>query len=934
MSGFELRSTNFGFMDCSLLKTKLSAHAFLDDLIILSESETDMQNAINIMQDFNINFSIGSNADKSKLLAINVQPVPSFLYNNVLIDPVPHNSVIRFLGTYIHGNGSATATADHIKTLWMQATNNLRKKKIALPRLQMIFKSVLLPAALYASQIHVPGQTDMEKYEKSIRQTFRRAMGLHTRTPRAVIQCPQVILAPSFSDELLLDNVGRLMVSQHHDSPDYELSKHRMNILQVSFKCPFNPIEQPHILQNVKTRHPLNRLIPELALRRLSISYSSLPGNSANHELKFNSVPSKDCLALLYTFGITNNQQLWSAPNICITWNDLQAASRRTFKTSAPPGFCEIFRVLPCPQEFSVPLTFETNLAHCLILVNDTFFYAHSVTSLGSSEYFLLLQHVKLIQNKWLSCTDSFCEHRHIHASTHCFQRRSPTLDYLRSFPISYKKLCKLSHTPLIFLSARTDTVDQNEVVQVSPNTLSALSKEFFNCLRIDNDSSWPPNATRVSFWSDGSLKFKGSPQVSSTVGIIFLALNASISGKIQAGIISSARAEVMGVVIGLSACPPSSHVTIFCDASAVVNIGKQLGKQMTTNQIICQGLGLEWNLVHFIIATCKLKTKFVWVRGHSNLKRNIEADKLANAAHNYSEIITTECFKPTRVTLFQCGKPITGDPRKHIRNLSSFVRKKAFFDRITMPAPMNRFLLKESFETYKAPMQYDQLNKYKFRIKLATDWIPVAAIRYFYIDQSSPFCRLCGDYSIEDIDHALKHCAIPLIPKNIDECQNNPFSGTQLLLANTCLNQLKATPDSRQTISGLIPEWLFECTNLFFQTRAELISFCKTLLSTILDACYLNWKTRSEISVEQEPLHGPIPNFKLHPCCNVCWKPRDKVHCFCDDKIRIPKQFFRASRKHVLNKFGFISDSWALFHHLDPTFPTTNLRGSELGAQ
>lgn len=572
---------------------------------------------------------------------------------------------------------------------------------------------------------------------------------------------------------------------------------------------------------------------------------------------------------------------------------------------------------------------------NALVRIDDSFFYVHTVTCLGSSNYFLLLQHIKLTRNKWIPCTDTFCENRHLHASTHCFQRRNTTLNYQQLFPMSYKKLRKLKNTLPIFLTPRIIIEYQGSTNPVPSNKLSELSSVFFSDFTIENDTGWPLNTKRVSFWSDGSLKKKGSPQVSSSVGVIFPALEATISGKLQAGIVSSARAEVIGVALGLSACPLSSHVTIFCDATAILNIGKRLSNQMTTNQIIRQGLGLEWNLIRFIIEARNLKTKFVWVRGHSNLRRNTEADTLANKAHSYDKVLSTKEFKTKRPTLFQCEKPITGDPQKHIRNLSTFIRKKAFFERIVMPAPMNHFLLNESFETYHAPTKYDQLSKHKFRIKMATDWLAVAAIRFFYIDHASPFCRICRDYSIEDVDHILKHCAISLLPTTLEECNTIPFYGPQLILAKACLNRLRASSYLRQTISGLIPTWLFESTSLFFPTRNERLNFCRILLNLLFDECYLNWKKRSTISLDQEPLHGPVPNFKLQPCCNICWTPRDAVHCICDDKISILHQFFRASRKHVLNKFGFISDSWALFHHLDPPFSlSSNSRGSEFVVQ
>lgn len=396
-------------------------------------------------------------------------------------------------------------------------------------------------------------------------------------------------------------------------------------------------------------------------------------------------------------------------------------------------------------------------------------------------------------------------------------------------------------------------------------------------------------------WWTDGSLNSErtrgGSAAYSSTNQLLG-------SVESSAGLLSSTSAELGGILLALKATPASASVSIFSDSKAAIALccktsGSLRSRLKNPNKELL-------DQVEYIKSLRSASIKFQWIRGHSGISGNEEADRLANEARldpQSEELIPEALITPSNQFRFAgSGRRLSSlyaralvKAQANAGCLNVFLQSSHGSSLLSL-TPDN---LKITVTALKSCMAYEphlftsQANSTfrAFRYKLVMGLLPTMSRQVIwksdiYLSSTCPRCQSAQ----EDQNHVFS------CPCQEDGRKATPKAFTDALVdvlpqfkeeARSLANYLLSSGLSLVGFNGTISPSLLEAVTNYpseipFHQRATAV-----LKSLFTVAWHEFWKPRCEGVIAYEKATGITTGMKRSPNTSITStpKPQSSVH-------------------------------------------------------
>ena len=217
---------------------KLCVLLYADDTVILTESEKDLQCALNALSDYCKQWDLTVNLDKTNVVIFSKRrkaPKITFLYEGKVVKVAEDYT---YLGVVFNFDGSFKKAIDHQKAVGQRALQALYSK-IRILALDVdtsleLYQRYVMPILLYGSEIWAFDKTNVASLEIFNRRFLKELLGLYKFTPTCMVlgESGQPKLADlantrqiGFWAKLASDNVARLskhilpLITSLHDQP-------------------------------------------------------------------------------------------------------------------------------------------------------------------------------------------------------------------------------------------------------------------------------------------------------------------------------------------------------------------------------------------------------------------------------------------------------------------------------------------------------------------------------------------------------------------------------------------------------------------------------------------------------------------------------------------------------------------------------------------
>jgi hypothetical protein len=163
--------------------TTISNIAFIDDVAFYAKTKTELQHMIDRTAEFNAISRIRNNPLKGAVLAINAAqnekeaPLTSANLEGDRKEIPWVGDEFRYLGVYIDREFNGRASTRALDRELTEQLRSIKKCRLSAHTKTYIINSCTIATALYRSKINIPSQAKLDKWEKTIRDTVRQALG-------------------------------------------------------------------------------------------------------------------------------------------------------------------------------------------------------------------------------------------------------------------------------------------------------------------------------------------------------------------------------------------------------------------------------------------------------------------------------------------------------------------------------------------------------------------------------------------------------------------------------------------------------------------------------------------------------------------------------------------------------------------------------------
>lgn len=909
----QLPSFTYTYNQLATPGQSLVACSYVDDLIIFTPSKVAMQQCLDILHSFNTNFGISSNISKSHLLVLNDPiPDPPLNYNSDPIMPVAKSFVFRYLGVYFNGKGSFLPSIAKATTFLSSATSHLKSKFISIPRLRLLFQTVLFPALAYILQISFPSPQNCTKINQLIRNTFRHVYRLHRRTPCALFHSLHAFNIPVFEHYLLSHCFTNLQVGIHPSSPSSKyLIPFLASLTHDTLSYPFC-LSNPLPILPPSSNHPLRHILPLMSAIQLSLPPPIKTVSQTFIPLPYEFLSDEKIADTLRQHEISDLSFLLDQSHQLISW-ETYARSTQVHPSAAPSSFYEYLSIQirtwsppatlpPTHQLTNVPLP----PVHSFIWISGQVFYVSALITNTLAKPFVLVSHFIPFpsQSTWVPCNNKFCQYYKFSFSKKCRCRLQLPFffTFIKYGPLPHKNV----HIPIpthLLAEDVTPNIPQTIVTHTNgllPLSVYSLLNSFFGGFSISNTHAvWPPALQTITVWTDGSLEHIGSASVSSTCAIFFPSINASVTARVPLATISSSQIELWGIILALAACPSFSRVILFLDNKGITQKWTK-NSNVQPRQCIRTSNPFEWSIIRGIISLRHISLTLKWTKGHSTDKYNCLVDNLASTAHSlpylhikqviYDHI---DCLFPHIDTIL-----LNADPLKSLSHLLSLVPSLQFMFRVSFPLHPSKIFWPYKTSIFSPPSSFVESPLYRFQVRALLSLLPTQFIKYYYNNGLHPYCLLCPTPTLDTLEHAFCCPSSPDTNILLENFLHKYYSDQPILslLVSNIIRTYWTTLPIHLLISGahlnttlaLLPEQLFP-------TRKKKILFLRTLSSSLASFLFKNWWV-PRIQQQQQLLQNPHLSptfFPLPPpqptgFCFLCYNRVSNIFCSCSPKDKL----------------------------------------------
>ena len=255
----------------------ISTLMYADDLIIMSTSKTGLQNSLNALYSYTINWNLEINYKKTKCMTFskgNQKEKYEFTLNNQKIEC---NNEFKYLGITINKKGNFTPTLNDLSCRANKAIYTINSKmniKFLSPKILLkLFDSMISPILLYGCELWEPYlNQDIDKWdanpiEKVHTQFIKRILGVNRSTTNILVRGD--LGRHSLQSKCIIKNIRYIKYIKQKEQRytvkqayDYEMSQSEKRITINSSGKKFN-----ENLNNLLEREINIYTIPENKLR-------------------------------------------------------------------------------------------------------------------------------------------------------------------------------------------------------------------------------------------------------------------------------------------------------------------------------------------------------------------------------------------------------------------------------------------------------------------------------------------------------------------------------------------------------------------------------------------------------------------------------------------------------------------------------------------
>ena len=241
---------------------KINLLLYADDVVILCESPTDLQDALNTLLKYCDKNKLTVNIDKTKILVFSkgkVRKLPQFKYGVTNLEVV---SEYTYLGVKLRYNGSFNHEIQHRQQQASRTMFSLlrkaRKHNMPVDVQLHRFDSTIVPILLYGSEIW--GTYNCESIERVQRKFLKIVLGLNRSTPNVMLYGENGRHSLIDSIQLrqvnfwgkLVDNNGIPKISQeiYHLMLNFQQKNHHLSKFITSIMDILNRTGMSHVWQS------------------------------------------------------------------------------------------------------------------------------------------------------------------------------------------------------------------------------------------------------------------------------------------------------------------------------------------------------------------------------------------------------------------------------------------------------------------------------------------------------------------------------------------------------------------------------------------------------------------------------------------------------------------------------------------------------------
>jgi hypothetical protein len=223
--------------------------AYMDDTNFITNTKEEIEEILNVADEFyNLN-DIQINKDKSELLLRK----PSCNYTEKIqikfgqqvihIKPTPKNDSIRILGVWFNAFNQrdfiVKQVSDEIKIL---TTNTLRRKVITDKQTVYIFNTFILPRIEYRSQVTILTQKECEKMMVPYNKMFKNKLKFATTAPNSILYSNLIYGIHSVWDNQIQAKITNFFIQINDESTLEKIMEIRLLDIQRKLWLPFSPL--------------------------------------------------------------------------------------------------------------------------------------------------------------------------------------------------------------------------------------------------------------------------------------------------------------------------------------------------------------------------------------------------------------------------------------------------------------------------------------------------------------------------------------------------------------------------------------------------------------------------------------------------------------------------------------------------------------------
>jgi hypothetical protein len=225
-----------------------SASAYMDDTTWITPSQQNLEQILEIADDFyNLN-NIKVNKTKSELI-VNIpdEVIPdeitlNFGAESIIINPAKRNQSVRSLGVWVNFDNNRTFIRKQALDEVTSMCNVLRRKKLTNKQLLYLYNMVVIPRIEYRTQLCYLSRRECDNIMKPFRKLFKQKLHFASSMPNAILENRLAYNFRDFYEVQIQSKITNFLIQINSNNLLGEITNLRLLQLQTKEWLQFSPL--------------------------------------------------------------------------------------------------------------------------------------------------------------------------------------------------------------------------------------------------------------------------------------------------------------------------------------------------------------------------------------------------------------------------------------------------------------------------------------------------------------------------------------------------------------------------------------------------------------------------------------------------------------------------------------------------------------------